>query len=158
MFSLPDDLVDLDLIYLSWGAICWVCDLTAFATVVFSRLRPGGAVLLCDHHPVWEVLGVRADDRLAVVGDYFSRGRPVTQQDDAKRPAGARGESEAPAFTSFVWPVSDVVTALVNVGLRLDTFHEAPAEGLYAGLGDAASCLPAYYVIKATRPARGSTR
>lgn len=155
LLSLPDDLADFDLIYLSWGAICWVADLTAFATLVSSRIRPGGVVLLCEHHPAWEVLGVRADHRLMVVGDYFSRGRPVTDQDDAKRPTGARGERDAPAFTTFVWPVSDVVMALVNAGLRLDKFQEAPAEDLYDGLGDAASRLPAYYVIKATRPAPG---
>lgn len=155
MFQLPGDLVELDLIYLSWGAICWVPDLTAFAALAFSRLRPGGAVLLCDHHPVWEVLSVHAENRLTAAGDYFSRGRAVTAQDDAKRPVGARGEPDAPAFSSFVWPISDVVMALVNAGLRLDAFYEAPEQNLYAGLGEAANRLPAYYVIKAKKPAGG---
>lgn len=153
MFQLPDDLVELDLIYLSWGAICWVPDLRAFAELTFSRLRAGGAVLLCDHHPVWEVLSVAAENHLTVAGDYFSRGQAVTVQDDAKRPVGARGEPDAPAFSSFVWPISDVIMALVNVGLRLDAFYEAPERNLYAGLGEAANRLPAYYVIKAKKPA-----
>jgi SAM-dependent methyltransferase len=52
MFRLPADLTDFDLIYLSWGAICWAPDLAALAAVLAARLRPGGAVLLCDHHPV----------------------------------------------------------------------------------------------------------
>jgi len=153
LFQLPGDLVDLDLIYLSWGAICWVPDLAAFAALVFARLRPGGAVLLCDHHPVWEVLSVHGENSLTTVGDYFSRDRAVTTQDDAKRPTGARGEAGAPAFSSFVWPISEVVMALVGAGLRLEAFFEAPEESLYAGLGEAASRLPAYYVIKAGKPA-----
>jgi SAM-dependent methyltransferase len=152
MLHPPDDLVDLDLIYLSWGAICWVPDLDAFAALVAARLRPGGALLLCDHHPAWEALSVREQDRLAVVGDYFGRGRPATDQDDAKLPEGARGEPDAPRFTTFVWPVSDVVMALVRAGLRLDEFFEAPEPALYAGLGEAASALPAYYVVKAVLP------
>jgi SAM-dependent methyltransferase len=154
MLDPPADLVELDLLYLSWGAICWVPDLTAFATMAAARLRPGGAVLLCDHHPAWEVLSVRDAGRLAIVGDYFGRGRPRTDHDDAKLPQGARGEPDAPPFSTFVWPVSDVVMALVRAGLRLDAFSEAPEPALYAGLGEAAAALPAYYVIKATRTGR----
>ena len=150
----PGDLVELDLVYLSWGAICWVPDLTGFATMVAGRLRAGGAVLICDHHPAWEVLSVRDAGRLAVVGDYFGRGRPQTDHDDAKLPQGARGEPAAPRFSTFVWPVSDVVMALIRAGLRLDAFVEAPEPGLYAGLGQDAGALPAYYVIKATKTGR----
>jgi SAM-dependent methyltransferase len=149
MLDLPPDLTDVDLFYLSWGAICWVPDLTRFATHLTARLKPGGAVLLCDHHPAWEILAVRGDNTLGVAGDYFGRGRPNTAQDDAKRPTGARGEPNPPAFQPFVWPISDVVMALVNTGFRLDTFFEAPEPSLYAGLGPAAAALPAYYVIKA---------
>jgi len=153
MFDLPADLTGLDLIYLSWGVLCWVPDLTAWAGILAGRLRPGGAVLLCDHHPAWEVLAVRGENGLAVAGDYFGRGNPTVEQDDAKRPRGARGEADAPAFTSFVWPVSDVVMALVGAGLRLEAFFEAAEPDLYAGLGKNAAALPAYYVIKAVRPA-----
>lgn len=148
MFDLPADLVELDLVYLSWGAICWVPDLSTFAGIVAARLRPGGALLMSDHHPAWEVLAVRGENILTVAGDYFGRARPNTAQDDAKRPIGAVGE---PPFASFVWPVSDVVMALVRAGLRLDEFLEGPAPDLYPGLGEAAA-LPAYYVVKATKP------
>jgi hypothetical protein len=70
----------------------------------------------------------------------------------AKRPVGARGEDEAPSFSVFVWPTSDVVMALLDAGLRLDAFFEASEPAVYAGHGDVASSLPAYYVIKATKP------
>jgi len=93
MLNPPADLVELDLIYLSWGAVCWVPDLTAFTTMMADRLRPGGAVLLCDHHPVWETLSVRDSGRLAVVGDYFGRGRPHTDQDDTKLSPTRRSSS-----------------------------------------------------------------
>ncbi|MEV4347943.1 methyltransferase domain-containing protein [Actinoplanes sp. NPDC049596] len=147
----PEDLTGLDLIYLSWGAICWVPDLTAFAKMLAGRLKPGGAVLLCDHHPAWEVLAVRGRDHLAVAGDYFGRGRPNHDQDDAKKPKGTDGET----FRMFVWPVSDVVIALVGAGLTLTAFTEAPEPALYAGLGPAAANLPAYYVIKASAAETG---
>ncbi|MFF5081400.1 class I SAM-dependent methyltransferase [Actinoplanes sp. NPDC000266] len=152
MLDPPADLAELDLIHLSWGAICWVPDLAAFARMIAGRLTKGGAVLLCDHHPAWEVLAVREPGRLAVAGDYFGRGRPNRAQDDAKKPQGARGHAGAPEFSMFVWPVSDVVMALIGAGLRLDAFREGPEPSLYAGLGEAAGALPAIYVIKASKP------
>jgi SAM-dependent methyltransferase len=152
MFDLPVDLIDLDLIYLSWGVICWVPNLNEFALIVAERLRCGGALLMADQHPLWEVLAVRGNNHLAVAGSYFGRGTPTAEQDDAKRPVGARGEDEVPSFSAFVWPTSDVVMALLNAGLQLDAFFEAAEPAIYAGLGDVASSLPAYYVIKATKP------
>jgi len=153
MFDLPADLVDIDLIYLSWGAICWAPNLNEFARIVASRLRPGGSLLMCDHHPIWEVLAVRGENHLAVAGDYFGRAVPRADTDDAKRPVGARGQAEAPPFSAFVWPTSDVIMALIGAGLQLVTFFEASSPDIYDGLGDAGAQLPAYYVVKATKPA-----
>jgi 2-polyprenyl-3-methyl-5-hydroxy-6-metoxy-1,4-benzoquinol methylase len=152
MYDLPADLTDLDLIYFSWGAICWAPDLDLLARTLTARLRPGGSILLADHHPIWEVLAVRGDNHLAVAGDYFGRTTPTQDTDDSKRPVGARGTANPPPFSAFVWPVSDVVMALLGAGLRLDAFTESPATESYANLGPNASNLPAYYVIKATRP------
>jgi predicted kinase/SAM-dependent methyltransferase len=151
MFDLPAELTDLDLIYLSWGAICWAPDLDVLAGIIAERLRPQGSVLICDHHPLWEVLSVRGENHLAVTRDFFGRGTPGNPPDKTKQPLGARGEPEAPSFAAFVWPVSDVVMSLVRAGLRLDAFFEAAEPEIYPDLGDAAACIPAYYVIKATR-------
>lgn len=151
MFALPAALTGLDLISLSWGAICWAPDLDALAAVVAGRLGPGGSVLIADHHPLWEVLTVTGENGLTVTGDYFGRGTPRSLPDPAKQPIGARGHADAPAFAAFVWPVSEVVMALVRAGLRLEAFFEAPVAEMYGGLGEAAARLPAYYVIKATK-------
>jgi 2-polyprenyl-3-methyl-5-hydroxy-6-metoxy-1,4-benzoquinol methylase len=151
MFDLPADLTDFHLIYFSAGAICWVPDLQQFAEIIAERLRPGGSVLMMDHHPVWEVLAVRGDNQFGVVGNYFGRQTPRTETDDAKRPLGARGADNPPPFSAFVWPVSDVVMAFIGAGLRLDTFYEGSEPDIYAGAGKTAANLPAYYVIKATR-------
>ncbi|HEY1487816.1 MAG TPA: hypothetical protein VGF84_17045, partial [Micromonosporaceae bacterium] len=132
--------------------ICWAPDLDRLAQLIAERLRPGGSVLLAEHHPLWEVLGVRAEDHVVVNGDYFGRSTPDEDNDDDKRPKGARGEADAPPLTSFVWPVADVVAAFINAGLRIDAFRELPEPAMYSRLGAAAAYLPAIYVIKATRP------
>ncbi|TDD62393.1 class I SAM-dependent methyltransferase [Kribbella antibiotica] len=151
MFDLPADLVDLDLIYLSWGAICWVRDLSVWATMVADRLRPGGSILIADHHPIWEVLTVTGPNGLTVSTDYFGRNTPRSTIDNVKLPTGARDTPEPPAFTVFVWPPSDIITALLAAGLRLTHFTEFPIADMYGGLSVAASHLPATYLIRAPR-------
>jgi hypothetical protein len=69
-----------------------------------------------------------------------------------------RGEADVPEFAAFVWPVSDIVMALVRTGLRLDAYFEGPEPAIYAGLGDAAAHIPAYYVVKATKTAPATAR
>jgi hypothetical protein len=94
---------------------------------------------------------VQRDRASTVTGDYFGRSAPRNSPDQAKQPIGARGEAEAPTFEAFVWPVSDVVMALVRAGLRLSAFFEAAEPAIYPEFGDAAHHIPAHYVIKATK-------
>ncbi|NIK55473.1 class I SAM-dependent methyltransferase [Kribbella shirazensis] len=151
MLDLPSTLTGFDLIYLSWGAICWVPDLAAFATSIATRLTPGGTILIADHHPIWEVLSVRGPDHLTVTADYFARTTPRATIDNAKLPTGARDNSEAPTFTAFIWPPSDIITALLAASLTLTTFQESPVPEMYDGLGPTATWVPATYLIGATR-------
>jgi SAM-dependent methyltransferase len=151
MMDLPASLTGFDLIYLSWGAICWVPDLTVFATLIADRLTPGGSLLLSEHHPVWEVLTVQGPNHLSVTEDYFTRSTPCARADNSKLPTGARDNPDAPDFTAYIWTPSDIITALLAAGLTLTAFQESPAPEMYAGLGPTAAHLPATYLIKATR-------
>ncbi|HZX01655.1 class I SAM-dependent methyltransferase [Kribbella sp.] len=151
MLALPPSLTGFDLIYLSWGAVCWLPDLDVFAESVAARLSPGGSVLIAEHHPAWETLAVRGPNQLEVIADYFGRSTPLAAVDNAKRPTGARDNPDAPAFKAFIWPPSDVITALLKAGLTLTSFQEAPDPDSYPGLDPAASALPATYLIVATR-------
>lgn len=153
MFDLPADLVDLDLIYISWGGICWAPDLQLWARIVADRLRPGGAVLIGEHHPLWETLSVVGENSLTVREDYFQSGAVRPTRDPAKAPIGGR-DRNAPPLRSFLWSLGSVVTALLGAGLRIEALREAPASEMYDGLGDAAAALPAIYYVKATRPGR----
>jgi SAM-dependent methyltransferase len=151
MFNLPTDYPEFDLIYISWGGICWAPDIGAWAHIVADALKPGGGVLISEHHPMWEVLTVQGENSLSVIDDYFQKGAVPDQWDATKAPIGGRSP-DAPPFTSFVWSISSVVTALLNAGLRIDALHEDSAEENYTGLGPACTALPAVYYLKATRP------
>lgn len=151
MYELPPELREFDVVYASWGVVCWLPDLDRWARVIVDRLRPGGTFLLCEHHPIWEVLGVRPGG-LVVTVDYFGRNDPTERTyDQEKRPTGS---TPATPFDAFVWPVSDVVMSLMHAGLHIEEFFEAPTPEMYDGLADGSDRLPAVYVIKATKGQR----
>ncbi|HZE39124.1 MAG TPA: class I SAM-dependent methyltransferase [Stackebrandtia sp.] len=149
VYGLPPGLGAFDMVYASAGAVCWMPDLGKWAEIVAHHLVPGGRFVLYEHHPIWEALTVDGD-RLKVGADYFGRNRSRDTHgvDVAKLPVGWRSDS---AFVSFIWPVSDVVTALISAGLCVERLEEHPVPGMYAGLGETASQLPATYLIIATK-------
>ncbi|CAM3184101.1 class I SAM-dependent methyltransferase [Stackebrandtia soli] len=148
VYDLPDDLGVFDVVHLSAGAVCWLPDLAEWARIVVERLRPGGRLVVHEHHPLWEVLAVDGEARVRVTGDYFERGTPADRDNPATAPLGWRSESD---FVSFVWPIGDIVTALLGVGLTITGLREDPVPAMYDGLGPAAGTLPATYTLTARR-------
>lgn len=151
MFELPVDYPAFDLIYISWGGICWAPDINAWTQIVAQALKPGGAVLISEHHPLWEILSVKGANSLSVRDDYFQNGAIAAHRDATKAPIGARNP-DAPPLQSFVWSLGSIVSALLAAGLRIDALHERPADEMYSALGPASSALPAVYYLKASRP------
>ena len=151
MFQLPDDLGRFDYVYASSGVVCWCPDIDEWAQIIADHLELDGSFLLSEHHPIWEVLGVRAEDRLEPTVSYFGRSEPTDgTYDQAKRPAGSSPQTP---LTAFVWPISDVVMAFVRAGLHIEHFGERVVSDMYTGLSaDAAARLPATYELKVTKP------
>ena len=150
MFDLPDRIGQFDVVFASSGVICWVPDINRWAQIVEQHLAPGGSLLLAEHHPVWEILGVRGSDRLEATVDYFGRERPTPgKYDQAKLPTGA---IPGMPLSTFVWPVTDVLMSLIKVGLTIDHVSEHSHAEMYRNLEESqAQLLPAIYVIKATK-------
>src|ERR1700720_3112535 len=45
-----------DLVFTTWGTICWLPDITVWARVIASVLEPGGELYFADAHPSFLVL------------------------------------------------------------------------------------------------------
>lgn len=146
VYALPPDLTGFDLVYAGAGAVCWLPDLDRWARVVAGCLRPGGRFVLYEHHPVWEALSVTAKG-LAANTNYFGQRDAADRGDPAKHLDGVVSGAD---FQSFVWPVADVVTALIEAGLVIDRLEEYPQPSMYEGLGERADWLPGTYLVSAT--------
>ncbi len=148
VLALPAGVRDFDVVYTGGGALCWMPDLDRWAAVVAGCLRPGGVVQVAEHHPVWEVVSWPDGGVPVVSGDYFSRGRPVEHVPGARQAASGGVPSEP--FRTFVWPVGDVVSALVRAGLRVELLEEHGLAGMFGDAGGVR--LPSLYVLRARKP------
>lgn len=124
VYELPDSLDGrLDIVFTSYGVLCWLPDLRSWAEVIAHFLSPGGFFYIAEQHPVGSIFTER-DGELVASGPYFDVG-PFEE---------SRGGSYADCTvvlqnkTSFEWQhsLSDIVNALIAAGLRIDFLHEFP--------------------------------
>ena len=146
MMDLDEDLHDFDLVYISSGGICWVPDLDDWLIGVRNALKPDGRLLIAEHHPFWEMMGVARDRELIVLSDYFGTHDLPTILDSSKAAIGAAETSDdEDALQSFVWGIGAVVSALIRHDFQIVALLELPYPDMFRGLGDAADCVPAVY-------------
>lgn len=120
-------------VYCSYGAICWLNDLTEWAHGVARVLAPGGRFVLVEFHPTSNMFS--RDWQL--VRDYPQAGRQLTLHgiDDYVADSGGgltpSGYSEGVSgFVNtepchlFEWSIGEVVTALAQAGLVIDRLEE----------------------------------
>ncbi len=125
-----------DVVFSSYGALCWLSDLGSWAKGVAAILKPGGRVVLVDFHPFVMVFG----DDWSLTYNYFGKGEPMTWDDGIGDYVALSGESLAPSgylpgednfqnphpSHEFQWPISEIITAILEAGMRLTAFKEYP--------------------------------
>lgn len=126
-----------DVVFSSYGAMCWLSDLEAWARGIAGVLRPGGRFVLVEFHPIAQML----DEELRLRWPYSARGEAWLGESGVNDYVAGSGEGllhGAPyqegiadfrnphACHEFMWGISDVVGALLGAGLVLEALREYP--------------------------------
>ena len=125
-----------DVVFASYGVVCWLPDLVAWAGGIAGVLEPGGCFVLVDFHPVADIFDRDGNH----ARDYPSGGEPVYLQEGVGdyvaesggglTPAGyvegAAGFRNPEGAHLFRWGLGEVVTALAGAGLRITALQEYP--------------------------------
>ncbi|WP_314453280.1 class I SAM-dependent methyltransferase [uncultured Microbacterium sp.] len=153
-----------DLVYTGIGALCWLPSITEWAGVVTDLLAPGGTLHIREGHPLLWSLNEELPG-LALTFPYFEQTAPLEWDDE-----NTYVEVSAPltATRTYEWNhgIGEIVTALLDRGLRLDALVEHDSvpwealpgrmtlhpDGEYA-LTEQPSVIPLSYTIRASRPA-----
>jgi SAM-dependent methyltransferase len=161
VYDLPEILdKNYDIVFMSYGVLCWLPDLKKLAEIIAGYLNTGGFFYIVESHPVLNMFEDSPDStELKVVRSYFHQSEPVKWE-----PEGDYADPEAKvSHPSYEWThsVSDIINALINAGLSIDFLHEFPkicwaqfpfaendAAGWFRIKGDN---VPLLFSIKATK-------
>lgn len=109
-----------DLVYATFGILCWIEDPETWMRSVHSMLAPGGRLLLVDIHPLYLMV-----DRVEPFGvDFpYRYDGPRTFSSDGSYAAGD-AEVTAKGTIEFAHSLGEVVTAAVAAGLVVERLDE----------------------------------
>jgi SAM-dependent methyltransferase len=122
--ALPEP-ASFDLVYTTWGTICWHPDLRRWAEAIAYFLKPGGRLYYADMHPSAYVFDDEApglEGRPGWFVPYFQR-EPLVF-DDPRDYADPQVRLRNERTVQFMHPVSEILGSLMTAGLRLEWMRE----------------------------------
>jgi SAM-dependent methyltransferase len=134
VYRLPEALTGAyDIVFASYGVVCWLPDFRRWAQIAASYVKPGGVLYLIDGHPAGNMLDDTPGAGLSVRYPYFSRREPLVFADDGSYADRSATLQNKETF-EFTYGLGEMLMAILDAGLELDFLHEFP----YAGY----QCLP----------------
>lgn len=114
-----------DLVYVTWGATCWLPDIKRWAEIVAQFLKPGGRLYYADGHPsayVFDNETKLPDGMPGYFAPYFQRA-PLVMNDGFDY---ADPDARLVNATNVSWmhSLSSILGGLLEAGLSLDWLHE----------------------------------
>ena len=126
LYDLPNQLDrKFDIVFTSYGVLCWLPDIPRWARIAASFLQQGGFFYMAEFHPFASVF----DNDPGIIGwklryPYFERQAMEFEADGSY----ADPVTKIPKMKEYEWEhgMGEVITSLVDAGLRIDFLHEFP--------------------------------
>ncbi len=103
-----------DIVFTSYGAICWLPDLARWAAVVARNLAAGGTFYMVEFHPLHDLLAGYS---------YFTKEEPDVEESGSYT---ENGDQAVARLATWAHPLSSVVNALVGAGIEIRRLNEFP--------------------------------
>jgi SAM-dependent methyltransferase len=121
-----------DLVFTTWGTICWLPDMTLWARTIAAVLAPGGELYFADAHPSFAVLEDYAG-KLAPTYDFQTPPDRPLEFVNATTYTGDPTILRHQANREWIHSLSTIFGALMDAGMTITMFHEhevLPWQGL----------------------------
>jgi SAM-dependent methyltransferase len=121
-----------DLVFTTWGTICWLPDMKRWASVIAEVLKPGGELYFADLHPAFAVLEV-VDGKLVPTWDFQTPPDAPLSFTNATTYTGDQTVMANQSTREWIHSLSQVLGALINAGMSITMFREhevLPWQGL----------------------------
>ncbi|MCW3989590.1 MAG: class I SAM-dependent methyltransferase [Candidatus Bathyarchaeota archaeon] len=162
VYDLPERLdAEFDIVFTSYGALCWLPDMGEWARIVSRFLRPGGTFFVAEFHPFMWVFDDEHPSELVIKYGYWQGEEPDYYESEGTY-ADQDAKVENRGMYNWAHPMSEVVNTLIGAGLTIRELGEYPfsvngTQMAFMENGkDGYSRLPGYdlplmYSIKATK-------
>jgi SAM-dependent methyltransferase len=125
-----------DIVFSSYGAICWLSDLPRWADRIGKILTPGGKLVLVEFHPFASIF----EEDWSIRYDYFTSGKAMNWADGIGDYVALSGSALSPMgnqggvkdfvnphpCNEWVWTIGDILESMLQAGLTIKTFREYP--------------------------------
>ncbi|MGB0894326.1 MAG: class I SAM-dependent methyltransferase [Parashewanella sp.] len=105
---------EFDIVFTSYGVICWLPCLDKWAQVIANSLKSGGMFYIAEFHPVYDIVSGYS---------YFSSDEPDIEEEQTYT---ENSGTETSKVVLWPHPISEVLNALIKAGIRINSFNEYP--------------------------------
>jgi len=114
---------NFDLVFTTWGTICWLPDMKAWARVVASVLAPGGELYFADAHPGFLMMEESAG-RLVPAHDFQTPADRPLEFVNATTYTGDPTIMTHQSTREWIHSLSAILGSLIDAGLAIAMFRE----------------------------------
>ncbi len=143
-----------DVVFTSYGVLCWLPDLTQWAEVVSLCLKSGGLFYIVESHPYGEMLDERFSDRVSLGYPYVSKeGIPFRWDEDGTYADPEGVTTILKNKTEFGWyhSMAEIINSLIQAGLQIEFLHES-TKGFFRFHPDMVERLDGLWEFEHLRP------
>jgi SAM-dependent methyltransferase len=109
-----------DVVFASYGILCWIGDVRAWMRSAASALRPGGHLVLIDFHPLFVAI-----ERIEpLTFDFPYLGAEPIREDVVGSYAQPDAKTSVTASVEFAHGLGEITTAAADAGLRVEMLTE----------------------------------
>lgn len=116
---------EYDIVFTSFGVLCWLADVKEWARVIAHFLRPGGIFLLVESHPFFWVFDNDHPSELKIKYLYWHSEEPLSYDEEGSY---IDQDVKLKNTRGYEWAhtISDVLNALIQAGLIIKEVEEFP--------------------------------
>jgi 2-polyprenyl-3-methyl-5-hydroxy-6-metoxy-1,4-benzoquinol methylase len=151
-----------DLVFSTWGTICWLPDVRQWARIIATVLAPGGELYFADLHPAFAVMEEGAG-QLVPTHDFQTPAERPLQFKNETTYTGDTTMMSHQATREWIHSLGAVLGGLIDAGLTITMFREheilpwrglpslVPASDRMWRLPDGAPRMPLSYSLRARK-------
>ncbi|WP_250643048.1 class I SAM-dependent methyltransferase [Frankia sp. AiPa1] len=109
-----------DVVFASYGVLCWIADVHAWMAAAGAALRPGGVLVLVDGHPLTQMIDTVEPVRF----DFPYQGGGAHRIRSTRSYASSATRLTATQTVQYPHGLGEIVTAAASAGLRVDALTE----------------------------------